>query len=487
MRKTLSFAAICRGVANLTGVLTAFISLRLYNLYVSKEIYGTILVGLQLIGYLQLMSGGFRMALNQQMLAEPDEGKTQGIARFGQTLQSYFFIIVVLGGMGAMAIYSQFPHTRAMGISILVFIATGLAAAITFQAGSQLALLVAFGEQAASAIIQGLWGALATLVLWISFSLGSGVWAFPLSSGISAVLVILIVRVALNLTRNDVPLFVWKRQSDFLLRLKSVWRHALDCLFNQGATALVFTIDIVLIGLIIGPGAAAIYGVVARVMAISRLVLQSLAEAMWPRLAEETNPERRAQIMRKVDRLNAWVVGSWYGAMVLTLIPLLGCIVPSWVATPVLATLIIARSFITNVVSPHAYGLLGAGRFRDLARVNMQEVVIGSILGTLLCWRMGVNGVAIAFLVATAVSSGWLMTRRYFQEAHDTHWLSELFAVYSRAILAGAVSLGVTAVLWPVTARLGSSGWLAIPVGAIAFAVPAGAVLLAWRGLGRIP
>ena len=489
MRNTLSYAVICRLIANLVGVVTAFLSLRLYNLYVSKEIYGTILVGLQIIGYLPLMSGGFRMALNQQTLAAPENDRKQAIARFGQTLQSYFFVIVLLGGMLGMAAYGFLPKSRATDIPLLVFITAGAAAALTFQAGSQLALLVAFGEQVTSSIIQGAWGVLTVAALWISFALGSGVWAFPLSNAISSLLIILLVRLSLLRTKNDVPLFLWKRERDFMVQLKSVWKAAFEALYSQVATVLVFTLDLIIIGILIGPGPAAVYGVVTRIVTISRQVLQSLSEAAWPRLAQELDLGRKVQIMRKVDRFNAWFVGSWYGALAITLLPFLGWLVkPDWVATPLLAGLIIARSFVISLTSAHAYGLLSAGRFRDLAQVNQQEVAIGLVLGTILSLTMGVNGTAIAFLLGSLAAQGWQMTYRYFRFAEDTHWFSEWLAVASRGLLAAGISAAIAAAVWSVTrTHLGHAGWLSVPAGGIAFALPVGAVLLWWRTSGKIP
>jgi O-antigen/teichoic acid export membrane protein len=489
VRNTLSFAVICRLIANLFGVATAFISIRLYNLYVTKEIYGTILVGLQIIGYLPLMSGGFRMALNQQTLAEPGAGDKQDIARFGQTLQSYFFIVVMLGGMLGMTAYGELPKQRATDIPLLVFISAGAAAALTFQAGSQLALLVAFGEQVTSSLLQGVWGILTMTVLWISFALGSGVWAFPLSNGVSALLIIIAVRIALLRAKKDVPLFVWHREGDFIARFKGVWKAALDSLSNQVATVLVFTLDIILVGVLIGPGAAAVYGIVTRVMTISRQVLQSLSEASWPRLAQEQDSQRRAQTMRKVDRINAWFVGCWYGAMAITLLPFLGWLVkPDWVAAPLLTGIIIARSFLISLCIAHAYGLLSAGRFRDLARVNQQEALVGLIAGGILSWTSGVTGTAIGFLIATLSAQSWQMTYRYFRFVNDTHWLSEWFAVTGRGLRGFAASAAIAFAAWTlVKAHLGTAGWMVIPVGGIAFGIPVGAVLLRWRMSGRIP
>jgi O-antigen/teichoic acid export membrane protein len=488
VRKTLSFAVICRVIANLCGVVTAFVSIRLYNLYVTKEIYGTILVGLQIIGYLQLMSGGFRIALNQQTLAEPGADQKQAIARFGQTLQSYFFVFVVLAGMVGMAAYGELPKSRALDIPLLVFVSTGVAAAITFQAGSQLALLVAFGEQAISSLIQGAWGVLTVAVLWISFALGSGIWAFPISSGVGALLTILLVRIGLISTKNHVPLFVWKRESDFLARFRSVWRAAFDSLYNQVGSVLIFTLDLVFIGLLLGGGAATLYGVVTRVMGISRQVLQSLSEAAWPRLAQEVDLQRKAQIMRKVDRLNSWIVGSWFGAMAPTLLPFLGWLAPGWVAAPLLAGLIMFRHFIVAVMSPHAYGLLSEGQFRSLARMSWQEVVLGVAAGVPLTLALATNGTALAYLMASCGVTAWQLTRAYFNLVQDRAWFSEWLGVVGRALAAALASgLIATGLMTLAKSQVHAHGWLGILVGGLAFAPPVGIVLFCWRKYGKIP
>jgi len=489
VRNTLSFAVICRLIANLCSVATAFISIRLYSHYLSKEIYGTIQIGLMMIGYLPLMSGGFRMALNQQTLAERDPARAQLIARFGQTLQTYFFVIVLLGGMVLMALYSQLPKTQDVGLPVMLYVATGLGAAITFQAGSQLALLVAFGEQVTSSLLQGAWGLVGIGIAWIVFVSGGEAWALPISTAGGALLVILAVRIALARVKSGVPLFVWRRDSDFWLRFRDAWRAAFDCLYFQVTATLLFSLDVILVGNIIGFGVAALYVIVARVMGISRQLLQSLSEAAWPRLAQEQDADRKAQTMRKVDRLNAWLVGAWYGAMIPVLLPFLAWLAkPTWVASPTLMVLLVSRNFLTSVINPHAYGLLSAARFRDLAMVSQREVITGVIAGLIFSRPLGAEGMALGFLIGTATSSGFLMTRRYFQAAHDTHWLSELFAVYWRAILAAAISLGISsAAAWLVFTRCHASGWAALPAGGLAFGLPAAAVLLRWRMSGKVP
>ena len=489
VRYSLTSAVIARVIANVSAVVTAFLSIRLYNLYVSKEVYGAILVGLQIIGYLPLMSGGFRTVINRQLLAEPDAAAKAFLARFGQMLQSYFFIFVVVASMAIMAAYSQEPGARSTGLPVLLFVAAGAAAALYFQAGSQLGLLVAVGEQVQSSLIQGAWGIVGVLILWISFLLGWGVWAFPASNGIGALLIIFATRMVLLWTSKDVPLFVWSSGPGVWSRLKSIWRPSLACLSNSVAMVLVFTVDLIIVGIAVGPGAAAVYGIVTRAATISRQMLTSLSEAAWPRLAEELNAQHKAQLMRKIDRLNGWFVGAWYGAMAVTLHPFLVWLVkPDWVAPQLLIGLMLARNVLVSLASPHAYGLLSAGRFKDLASVNLQEGLIGLVAGIALSLAFGYYGTAIAFLAATCAMQSWRMTREYFRFAHDTHWKAEWLAIAFRALIAGAAAAALAAGV------VGISHYVPVPRGAMAllgggigFGLPALLVLARWRRSGAVP
>ena len=469
-------------------------SIRLYNLYVAKRRFTALFwLDLGIIGsYLQIMSGGFRMALNQRMLQrsrirEAAKATAQVQARPCKLIFSVF-----------CAYWREWrfdgsvwpvPSTRALAIPILVFIATGAAAATTFHAGSQLALLVAFGEQVISTEIQSLWGLMGLFILWVTFRMGWGVWAFPASIGFGALLTLLCVRVALIVTKHDVPLLVWQRDTDFLDRLKTIWRPAVDCLDSQVCTAVIFNSDLILVGILVGPGQAAIYGLVTRVVALSRQVLQSLSEAAWPRLTQELDSQRKATMMRKVDRLNAWSVGCWYGAMAATLLPFLGSLVKTdWIASPVLADLIIIRSFMISLASPHSYGIISAGRFKVLAHLAHQEAGIGVVLGIVLSMTSGVIGTALAYLLASCAMTAWQLTREYFRVAHDTHWFVEWRAIWWRGLVGIGAGLAIATAVWSVeqsvSRRAGLDGgfrrgsWIRIPMGVI---------LLWWRVAGRVP
>jgi O-antigen/teichoic acid export membrane protein len=473
VKSSFSAAVITRALANLTAVGTSFVSIRLYNLYVSKEVYGAILVGLGITSYLPIFSSGFRMALNQQVLAESDAAEARQIATFSQTLQTYFLLIVLVLAVSVMAVYSQVPSARHLGISMPVFLVTGAAAALIFHAGAQLGMLVAFGEQVVSTILQTMWGVFQLLILWLAFRSGVGVWAFPASIGGSALLTILLARLAMDRAQHNIPMLLFRAGPDFRERLGRVWTPSLDGLRNQLATALIYNLDLILVGLLVGAGEAAVYGVLTRIAGLSRMALNAMSEAAWPRLAQQQDATARAKMMRTLDRLNAWSAGCWYGAMAATLHAFLGWFIKAdWVASPTLVGLVVVRFFVVSLATPHNYGLMSAGKFQGLALISQREVIVLATLGPLLTWYYGSLGTAVAFLIGALTVSGWQTTHRYFQDAVGTHWLAEWRAIYARGLVGGVVALGLAAGIWSLGQRVHAPGWAALLAGGLGYVLP---------------
>src|SRR5256886_6670122 len=64
-----------------------------------------------------------------------------------------------------------------------------------------------------------------------------------------------------------------------------------DLVRTQAAITLLFTIDLVIVGTVCGAYEAAVYGVLSRLFAVLRSVLQSLSEASWPIIAQRSQQE----------------------------------------------------------------------------------------------------------------------------------------------------------------------------------------------------
>ena len=254
VKNSLSFAVVCRGITNLSAVATAFISLRLYNLYLTKEVYGSVLVAVQFMSYLPLVSGGFGMVLGQQMLASQDREVIGKTARFSQILQSHILLIAWLVAIVLMAVYSQTPTVRSTGLPLPLFFAIGLAGVATFYGGGQIGIMTGLGRQIETIIMTGIWGILGVVLLWIGFLLGFGVWAMPFSTAFG---IILLLPVAWSRQRKVVPklpILCWQRDAEFWPKLKSVWSPSMSWLQAQFSIMMLFTMDIILMGLFFRPG-----------------------------------------------------------------------------------------------------------------------------------------------------------------------------------------------------------------------------------------
>jgi O-antigen/teichoic acid export membrane protein len=480
VRNSLSFAVVCRIITNLCAVATAFIGLRLYNLYLTKEVYGTVLVAAQFLTYLPLVGGGFGMVLGQQMLAAQDRPTIAKLARFSQVLQSHILVVAFLAGLALMAIYSQMPAARTTGLPLPLFFAIGVAGVATFYSGGQIGMMVGLGRQVHTIILTGIWSVLGLLILWGGFLLDCGVWAMPISTGLSALLLLPVAWVLQRRIVEGLPILSWHREADFWPKLRNIWVPSLAWLQSQVSIMFLFTLDIILMGMLFGPGAAAVYGIVSRVTGMSKQVIQALCDTAWPRLAQEPDLQRKADLMRKVDRLNAWIAGSWYGAMAATLQPFLGWLMKTdWVAGPLLISLVLARNLIVSLSAPHAYGLLSAGRFKELARATQREVVL-VVLGIFLFGHFfGMIGVALATLAATGGGSLWYMTYLYFRQASSKPWFSEWCAVYARGLSSAALAFATASLVWwGEKVLLGAPGCMAMIAGGLGFGLGMSAAIL---------
>ena len=227
---------ICRGIASLTAAATGFLALRLYNIYLTKEFYGAIVVATNVLSYLPLVSGGFVMILSQQMLASRDEAETVRIARFAQVLQSHILIAALVAGVGLMGIYSQLPLAHSSGLPVSVFFSIGLSAVATFYAGGQFGLLLGLGQQTYSIILAGALNLLSFLIMWVGFGLGLGIWAMPLSTGLGALLLLPVAWSLQQKFARGIPILSWHRNPEFWQRLRATWLSSfvyLGCQFSH--------------------------------------------------------------------------------------------------------------------------------------------------------------------------------------------------------------------------------------------------------------
>jgi O-antigen/teichoic acid export membrane protein len=431
-----------------TALIAGCVSLKLYSRYIPVEVYGVVVVALQILGYLPFLDGGFRTTTNREILANGTrEGKLRMI-RFGQTFYSHFTLLLVPLSLLLMAGYSLTPNVTHAGQPRLFFLTVGLTGAIFLLAWAQIELLIGLGEQASFFLMNVVSSGGTLGTLWLCLHLGLGIWAFPFSTlgGTCAY-----YPVAVWLIRRKEPaiqFFCFHAGAEFWEDFSRLWRDALSCVRQQVSVLFLYSLDLVMVGLICGSAKdAAIYAIVSRLIGLLRSMLQATAEAAWPLVAQTNGTDHLFAAF--LLRSNGWTMGGAAGAVLLTLRPFLSLYMGAqWAPPQILVVLLTGRLLITGIGAPASYLLMGAGHFKTVARYTQRELIAATFLGMLLGGKFGMIGVAAGFLAATAFGSLSPFFYAYGRSVNRSGGLF-MWQAWWRGATACAVSGSVAAILLP--------------------------------------
>jgi len=405
MRREFYRAAATRLFMVAATLLAGLLNLRLCSAYFSPTTYGAVLVALQLLAYLPILDGGFRTAINRRILSA-DPKKATSLLSFGQTLYTWLFGLAFLVAAIVLGAYGLFLECRHIGTSpgISFFLALAAAGTLAFFSQAQINLLLGLGAQAGMWILIGVNSLLNVGFLALFLRAKFDIWAFPSALALASILVYAAGLLLLRMRCPGIPLFSLTITSPLWQHFHSLRKDAWQVFQSQIAILLLFSVDIVLVGILCSPKDAALYGLLSRLFTIMRGFLQSFSEAAWPILARRTQQDERF-----TDWLlhgNSWIYGFAAGSMAILAAPFLQWYMgPQWRPTDVLCWLFVARFLIVGASSPASYFLYGAGDFRSLSRCCNRELLIASALGILLGHFYGMDGIALGFLLATSAGT----------------------------------------------------------------------------------
>ncbi len=460
--RTVAWRVFATGGSVVSGLAT----LRLLSDHVSKPEYAVVGAALGMMMYLPLLDGGFRMVVNRRLLAarslDSADQERVDLLHFSQSLQSWVGVVALLVGALLMVLYALTPNASAAHEPWSFYLLLGAAGAMGLMAQMQATLLTGLGRQAQVFAINGFASLGNLALLALCFHQGMRVWAFPVSLLIGAVIQFFAAGYLARLTEPGLPLIEFRRDAAFLKRLAGLRSEALAAFRSQASILLLFSFDIVIVGLVPQQEEAATYMVLTRIFAIVRNCLQAASEAMWPLVASGHDSARRFE--QPLLRLNAWICGAALGACVPTLPPFLEWLMKKdWSPAPLLVLLFAARFCVTTFSSPTAFFLLGRGDFKMLARYVERELIAAVVLSIPLGWKFGPTGVVLSFLLATAFGTLTPILSRY------AHLVKESpFQLFTTVWIRGVAAAGVAGLAgWLIVQQL-RPGPLAIAAGAAA-------------------
>jgi O-antigen/teichoic acid export membrane protein len=457
-------AVVARLFAALSTVFCGIVSLKLYSNYLTPEVYGVVLVALQILNYLPLVDAGFRTTVNRRLLVEGTLPEKTRLINFCQTFYTLLqFVIVFLATIG-MTAYTFTSGVQGSGQAPVFFIILGFVCAVAVIASAQSSLLIGLDDQTNLFLLNGVNSWLNFLALWISLSVGAGVWAFPVSLLAGQLIVIPMAIRRIRKLSPSIRLLRLGVDENFRRYFNMLRSEAWSLFRSQVVTMLLYTFDLILVGVLCGPKNAAVYGVLTRIFAIIRGILQSTGEAAWPIVARKGLDNDN--FGNPLLHVNAWVYGAIAGTLQHTLVPLsrwyLGA---EWTSPPLIVYLVTARYLITGLATPASYILFGLGEIKTITRCLQQELVIALVVAAVLGWKFGLTGIAVAFLSGTAggtlfplihayalaarrrtkdvLTQLWIRTLLAFVVSYlGTHYLMRFFPQNAQLVIASAISFG---------------------------------------------
>lgn len=290
----------------------------------------------------------------------------------------------------------------------------------------------------------------------VYFALAAGI-LYVFGGGLVTLALITLVVTALRL---GLPLLWLSRElPELRLRARLVTRRQARELLGfssrnlliQVASKVVFSTDVIVVGIILGGVAAGLYGIPAKLFALAYGVGIASTTLLFPLLSELEGADERDRQERYLlagVRLGLAVVV----AVGMPLVVLPGRFLEAWLpsefdastSAPVLAVLMLSILF-AQPGHLLAQFLVARGRHGRLAVARLAIVLVNLALSILLALWVGLWGVALATLITEAVSTAFVIP--YLLRRESTVSLRPLGAAWLRPILVGAVAALPTLVL----------------------------------------
>jgi O-antigen/teichoic acid export membrane protein len=245
------------------------------------------------------------------------------------------------------------------------------------------------------------------------------------------------------------------------------------------AQKIVFSTDVIVVGIVLGSAASGVYSVPAKLFALVFGIGTAATSLMFPAFAElegagDTDRQRRLLLVG---------LRAGTGLMLLLALPLLlipDLLIKAWIGAGFHGSYSV-MAILAGVLLVHqpiyvlTQFLIAQGRQRSIAIVSIATTIVNLALSFLLAWTWGIWGVAVATLATDLVALAWIVPRIAAPAALVTA------GVLVRAIVRPVVPSAVAATLVLVgVARLWEPRTLVAlaPLGAL-WALVAGAAI--WR------
>jgi O-antigen/teichoic acid export membrane protein len=230
-------------------------------------------------------------------------------------------------------------------------------------------------------------------------------------------LVTTVLRLVLPLLwlRRELPGLRLARRYVSRARLRELATFSSSNFLVHIAQKIVFSTDVIVVGIVLGSAASGIYSIPAKLFALAFGIGTAVTSLMFPAFAEL---EGAGDLVRQRRLLLAGLRAGTALMLVLAL-PLLlipDLLIRAWIGTGYHGSYSV-MAILAGVLLVHqpiyvlTQFLIARGRQRSIAIVSIAITVVNLVLSFLLAWQWGLWGVALSTLVTDLVMLAWVVPR----------------------------------------------------------------------------
>jgi O-antigen/teichoic acid export membrane protein len=219
--------------------------------------------------------------------------------------------------------------------------------------------------------------------------------------------------------------------------------------------------DIILVGILLSPALAAVYGIAFKLADLAVQIAWKAADSLYPMMAEldAASERERSQQLERLGTIAALAVAS-LGALLTAFFG--EAVVSLWVgsmhaAPPAVFAWLGLMVALQALVHASTISVYGTTKMRSIAAVTIAEGLVKVGLTWALLPRVGLAGAPLASVLASIGLSGWYVpwqTARRRGRGGIEHLAAVLKPVAPAAALGGMVALGIRAFDFPPVSML---------------------------------
>lgn len=214
------------------------------------------------------------------------------------------------------------------------------------------------------------------------------------------------------------------------------------------AAKIVFSADVLVVGIVLGPKAAAYYGLPSRIFGLVMGLGSGATDLLYPAFSElEGADELRRQRHLLLTGLRLGMVLMLLFALPLVLIPDLlihGWIGPTWAPSTWVLALLGVALIVHQPANVITQFLIARGRQAQLARLLLCIVGANLVLSIVLAWTVGLWGVALATVVTESAATLVFIPRFLHTSSHVDY--RALAASAARPVVPALLAAGLVLV-----------------------------------------